>query len=150
MLDGFREWLSYGPNAALFFLFIVVTSSLICLLINEQPVAAPEAPTQVFVELPEPKPILKSISWVYDNQNITYLPAVFSVTNEQNYSVQLLMNFLSEPEALMEYVSFSISHENNTIVQPGESLALSVSLTTFTNPNNLTGEYYLTVYGEPT
>jgi hypothetical protein len=117
------------------------------LLISEQPVAAPE--TQVFVELPEPKPILKSISWVYDNQNVTYSPMVFSVTNEQNYSVQLLMNFISEPETLMDYVSFSISHENNTVILPSESLTLFVDVTTFTNPNNITGEYYLKIYGEP-
>jgi len=111
-------------------------------------VVAPE--NQVFWELPEPKPILKKVSWVYDNQNITYLPAVFSVTNEQNYSVLLLMNFLSEPKAIMDYVVFSASYENNTVIQPGESLALSVDVTTFTNPYNLTGDYYLTVYGEPT
>lgn len=120
------------------------------LLIREQPVATPKVPTPVFVELPEPKPILKKVSWVYENQNVTYFPVVFSVTNEQNYTVQLLMAFFSEPEALMDYVIFSTSHENNTVIQPSESLALSVSLTTSTNPSNMTGDYYLTVYGEPT
>jgi len=146
LLDGFLDWLNDWRNAGVVFFSIVCICSLFMLLIREQPATTE---TSVFVELPEPKPILKSISWVYENQNVTYFPVVFSVTNEQNFTVQLLMNFFSEPEALMGSVVFSASHENNTIVQPGESLALSISVTTFTNPENLTGDYYLKIYGEP-
>lgn len=146
-MDSLFDWLNDWRNAVVLFFFIIISSSLFMLLISEQPVAAPE--TQVVVELPEPKPILKSISWVYDNQNVTYLPAVFSITNEQNYTVQLRMDFFSEPEALMEYMVFSVTPSNGTLFLPNNSLVVTVSVETFTNPKNITGDYYLTVYGEP-
>ena len=116
------------------------------LLISEQTVAAPE--TQVFVELLEPKPILKNISWVYENQNVTYIPTTFSLKNQQNYTVQVVLNFYSEPIEIMDFVIFDCSVENNTLIGSGETMPFTLYLTTFTNPSNLTGEYYLTVYGE--
>jgi len=116
-------------------------------LIGQTRIPVPVTP--IIVELPEAKPILKSLSWGYDNQNVTYVPMVFSVTNEQNYTVQLNMDFFSEPEALMEYAVFSVSPSNGTVVLPNDSLAVTVSVETFTNPENVTGDYYLTVYGDP-
>jgi len=95
------------------------------------------------------KQFLKVFSWVYENQNVTYIPTTFSLVNHQNFTVQLLTEFYSEPKTIMDYAVFSCSVENGTWLPSGETLSFILHLTTFANQYNFTGEYYLRVYGEP-
>lgn len=146
MLDRLREWFSYGPFVAVFFLFIVVASSLSILLIKQQ-ITVEEIEVIETAKLREK--LMLTLTWPSVDEGLVYQPISYLISNEQNHSVQLRMDVSSNPSMLMGYMTFSISVENGTVLRAGETLPFILDITTYSNPENIQGDYYLKIYGEP-